>query len=106
MIQQIDFELQRRYLLSEGTSPHHPWGNLQYHSYPSSKAMKYDACCGMSAVGIDAVGLAMGYVNATRAQRKEIYDKHRYYVQGIMWFRALGLSLGLGFDLGNATQIY
>ena len=83
-----DFELQRRYLLSEGTSPHHPWGNLQYHSYPSSKAMKYDACCGMSAVGIDAVGLAVGYVNATRAQRKEIYDKHRYYVQGLMWFWA------------------
>ena len=86
-----DFELQRRYLLSElkaGKDPRHPWGNLPYHGYPSSKAMKFDACCGMSAVGIDAAGLAVGYANATRAQKKEIYDKHRYYVQGIMWFWA------------------
>lgn len=86
-----DFELQRRYLLAElkaGKDPHRPWGNLQYNSYPSSKAMKYDACCGMSAVGIDAAGLAVGYANSTRAQRKEIYDKHRYYVQGLMWFWA------------------
>ena len=84
-----DFELQRRYLQTElkgGHDPHRPWGNLGYHSYPSSKAMKYDACCGMSAVGIDAAGLAVGYANASRAQRKEIYDKHRYYVQGLMWF--------------------
>ena len=86
-----DFELQRRYLLAElaaGKTPHRPWGNLAYHGYPSSKDMKFDACCGMSAVGIDAVGLAVGYANTTRAQRKEIYDKHRYYVQGLMWFWA------------------
>ena len=76
-----DFELQRRYLLTElkaGQDPHRPWDTHQYANYPSSKAMKYDVCCGMSAVGIDAVGLAVGYVNATRAQKREIYDKHRY----------------------------
>ena len=87
-----DFELQRRYLQAEvkaGKDPHKPWGYLVYKAYPSSKKdMKYDACCGMSPVGIDAVGLAVGYSNGTRAQRKEIYDKHRYYVQGLMWFWA------------------
>ena len=87
----IDFELQRRLLQTEiahGKTPSLPWGNLNYHGYPSSKDMKYDACCGKSPVGIDAVGLAVGYANATRAQRKVIYDKHRYYVQGLMWFWA------------------
>ena len=86
-----DFELQRRYLLAEvkaGKNPHKPWGNLNYKSYPSSKDMKYDACCGLSPIGIDAVGLAVGYSNGTRAKRKEIYDKHHYYVQGLMWFWA------------------
>ena len=86
-----DFELQRRYLLSElkaGKDPQRPWHNFPYSSYPSSKAMKFDACCGQSPVGIDAVGLAVGYANGTRAQRKEIIDKHHYYVQGIMWFWA------------------
>ena len=73
-----DFELQRCYLLSElaaGKTPHSPWGILPYHGYPSSKSMKLDACYGMSAVGIDAVGIAVGYANAPQAQRKEIYDK-------------------------------
>ena len=86
-----DFELQRRYLLSElkaGKDPQRPWHNFPYSGYPSSKAMKFDACCGQSPVGIDAVGLAVGYANGTRAQRKEIIDKHHYYVQGIMWFWA------------------
>ena len=86
-----DFELPRRYLLSElaaGEDPHLPWGSLGYYSYPSSKAKKFDACCGKSSVGIDATGLAVGYANATPAQRKEIYNKHRYYVQGLMWFWA------------------
>ena len=86
-----DFELQRRYLLAEiaaNDSISMPWSYLEYHGYPSSKPMKYDACCGMGSVGIDAAGLAVGYASATRAQRKEIYDKHRYYVQGLMWFWA------------------
>ena len=89
-----DFELQRRYLLAElaaGKDPTRPWNNFTYDtSYPSSKSVKYDAWNGIAPVGIDAVGLAgsMGYVNATRAQRKAIYDTHRYYVQGLMWFWA------------------
>lgn len=86
-----DFELPRRYLLAEIAANHTisiPWGNLVYNGYPSTKPMKYDACCGMSSVGIDAAGLAVGYASGTRAERKEIYDKHRYYVQGLMWFWA------------------
>ena len=87
-----DFELQRRYIQAEvkaGKSPHRPWGYLGYSAYPTHiKDRKYDACCGSSPVGIDAVGLAVGYSNGTRAQRKEIYDKHHYYVQGLMWFWA------------------
>lgn len=86
-----DFELPRRYLMSQlenGKNPTLPWSNLGYHSYPRKKSGKYDACCGYSSVGIDAVGLAVGYANANRAERKVIYDKHRYYVQGLMWFWA------------------
>lgn len=37
-------------------------------------------------MGIDAIGLAVGYANASRAERKRIADKHRYYVQGLLWF--------------------
>ena len=86
-----DFELQRRYLLAQiaaNDSISMPWGYSAFKAYPSSKPMKYDACCGSSSVGIDAAGLAVGYASATRAQRKEIYDEHRYYVQGLMWFWA------------------
>ena len=55
-----DFELARRYLLAEiaaGKTPSTPWGDLTYHGYEKlSKPMKFDACCGDSAVGIDAPG--------------------------------------------------
>jgi hypothetical protein len=55
-----DFELARRYLLAEiaaGKTPSTPWGDLTYHGYEQlSKPMKFDACCGDSAVGIDAPG--------------------------------------------------
>ena len=37
-------------------------------------------------IGIDAAGLAVGYANATRAQRQEIAEAHEYYVKGLMWF--------------------
>ncbi len=50
------------------------------------RALKFDACCGASSVSIDAVGLAVGYATATRTQRKQYYDAHKYYVQGLMWF--------------------
>lgn len=86
-----DFELSRRYLnaeLSMGKTPRLPWGDLMYHGYPGNESMKYDACCGIASVGIDAAGLAVGYADATRQERKEIYDMHRYYVQGLMWFWA------------------
>ena len=86
-----DFELSQRLLLNviaANGKLQLPWNNLQYMQYPSSvvKADKFDACCGMAPVGIDAVGLAVKYPNASRAQRKEIYDAHKYYVQGLMWF--------------------
>ena len=55
-----DFELARRYLLAEiaaGKTPSTPWSDLTYHGYEQlSKPMKLDACCGDSAVGIDAPG--------------------------------------------------
>ena len=87
----LDFELHRRYVIVEvaaGIEPSRPWSNLVYHGYPPNKTMKYDACCGNSPVGIDAVGLAVDYPVASRARRKEIYDEHKYYVQGLMWFWA------------------
>ena len=87
----MDFELSRRSLQKElnlTLAPSMPWGNLVYHGYPSTKAMKYDACCGYGPVGIDAVGLADDYPVASRARRKEIYNQHKYYVQGLMWFWA------------------
>ena len=86
-----DFELPRR-LLQDDTAarkkPHTPWGNLKYSKYPNSvvKAEKYDACCGSAPVGIDAVGLAVGYSVANRTERQKIYNAHKYYVQGLMWF--------------------
>ena len=87
----MDFELSRRSLRKElnlTLAPSMPWSNLVYHGYPSTKAMKYDACCGYGPVGIDAVGLADDYPVASRARRKEIYNQHKYYVQGLMWFWA------------------
>ena len=84
-----DFEIARRFVLAELAAGGHvgsPWGNMAYRAYPSSKPMKHDACCGNGAVGIDAAGLAVGYANATRAQRKEIAEAHEYWVKGLMWF--------------------
>ena len=84
-----DFELAQRLLEQEiqmNKSLSYPWSNLDYRAYPKEKSMKYDACCGSSPVGIDAAGLAVGYASGSRAKRKEIYDLHRYYVQGLMWF--------------------
>ena len=87
----MDFELPRRYVIEEiaaGMELIRPWDNLEYHGYPPNKTMKYDACCGYAPVGIDAVGLAVDYPVANRAQQKVIYDEHKYYVQGLMWFWA------------------
>ena len=91
-----DFELPRRYVENElamGRNLTLPWNNLPYHGYPEFKATKLDACCGPSPVGIDAVGLAVGYADGTRAKRKELYDLHKYYVQGLMWFWASDSSI-------------
>jgi hypothetical protein len=48
--------------------------------------MKFDACCGTSAVGIDAVGLTQGYPYVTRSVRATISAAHQCYAQGLMWF--------------------
>jgi len=115
-----DFELARRYLLAElqhNNKTHkvsQPWLNLVYHGYEQivdhkHRSMKYDACCGPAAVGIDAAGLARSYPLASRAQRRAIANAHRYYVQGLMWFwrndtsvpadvRAQHLQMGLCRD--------
>lgn len=87
----LDFELARRLLLDDleaDITPDFPWNNLGYMSYPSHivNASKYDACCGFASVGIDAAGLAVGYATASRAERRRIYNEHKYYVQGLMWF--------------------
>ena len=85
----MDFELSRRLFQKEielELAPSKPWSDLVYRGYPLTKAMKYDACCGNGPVGIDAVGLADDYPVASRARRKEIYNQHKYYVQGLMWF--------------------
>ena len=87
----MDFELSRRLLINDlaaGKHPTAPWGNLGYNSYPTKvlNASKYDACCGDASVGIDAVGLAVGYATANRTERQNIYNAHKYYVQGLMWF--------------------
>jgi len=79
-----DFELVRRALRTEQYAHRPPWGNLIYRNYPPHD--KYDVCCGDGPVGIEAVGLALGYPNATRKQRVEFVKKHIYYVQGILWF--------------------
>ncbi len=86
-----DFELSRRLNLADlyfRTSTQKPWSNLGYNGYPVEqvRAYKYDACCGNSPVGIDAVGLAVGYPTANRRQRKQYYNDHKYYVQALMWF--------------------
>jgi hypothetical protein len=86
-----DFELPRRYLRAElaaNKTPSTPWGDLTYHGYQQlPKSMKYDACCGAAAVGIDATGLAVkagnriaNYANASRRQRAAIAAQHRYWV--------------------------
>lgn len=60
-----DFELARRLNQVDkenNKTVHLPWINYGYSNYPSSivKAQKFDACCGFSPVGLDAVGLAVG----------------------------------------------
>ena len=92
-----DFELARRYLRAElaaNKTPSTPWGDLAYHGYEQlPKAMKFDACCGGAAVGIDVTGLASeagngiaNYAIATRKQRAAIAARHRYWVQGLIYF--------------------
>jgi hypothetical protein len=48
--------------------------------------MSVPCSCGSGPVGIDAVGLEVGYADGTRAQRQAIYDRIKYYVQGLMYF--------------------
>ena len=98
-----DFELPRRLLLAElaaGKSVSAPWELLPYHGYEQLRRdMKYDACCGKSPVGIDAVGLAaqpVNYATATRAERGRIAAAHRYYVQGLLFFWSNDASVPAG----------
>ncbi len=95
-----DFELSRRLNLADmvySHTQHGPWQNLLYKGYPSglTNTFKFDACCGNSPVGIDAVGLAVGYPTANRTQRKQYYNDHKYYVQGLMWFWVSDPSVSL-----------
>jgi hypothetical protein len=86
-----DFEVVRRLVVAErrlNISLSEPWLYLDYMGYSRipERIMKYDGCCGVGPVGIDAVGLAVGYANASRALRAKIAADHRYYVQGLLWF--------------------
>lgn len=87
-----DFELARRLVqteVSENMEVSAPWMYLDYMEYnriPNTKRVKFDACCGTSPFGIDNPGLAVGYANATRAEKQIIAAEHRYFVQGLMWF--------------------
>jgi hypothetical protein len=88
-----DFEVARRYIqdqLAANQTISYPWSNLVYRSYDKITAnntlAKLDACCGLGAVGIDVPGLGKEYPLASRTERKAIADRHRYYVQGLMWF--------------------
>jgi hypothetical protein len=86
-----DFEIARRLVVAErrlNISLSEPWLYLDYMGYSRipNKMMKYDGCCGVGPVGIDVVGLAVGYANASRTLRTKIAADHRYYVQGLLWF--------------------
>ncbi|GKY95907.1 hypothetical protein MPSEU_000551300 [Mayamaea pseudoterrestris] len=86
-----DFELARRLIrleLSLNRTLSQPWLYMDYTGYDARNQtfVKYDACCGQGAFGIDAVGLAKGYVNATRAARATMAHQHLYYTQGLLWF--------------------
>lgn len=87
-----DFELARRLIVAEtllGKELSAPWINYEYFGYSNiadARKMKYDACCGFSPFGIDNPGLAVGYADGTRAEREQIVARHRYFVQGLMWF--------------------
>jgi hypothetical protein len=86
-----DFEIARRLVVAErrlNISLSEPWLYLDYMGYGRipDRMMKYDGCCGVGPVGIDVVGLAVGYANASRALRAKIAADHRYYVQGLLWF--------------------
>jgi hypothetical protein len=86
-----DFELARRLIRRENAmnrSLSEPWLYMEYSGYrhDNNSFVKYDACCGGSPIGIDAIGLSVGYATATRSERIKIADMHRYYVQGLLWF--------------------
>ena len=87
-----DFELARRLVEAEvalNVPVSEPWLYLDYMEYdriPDKKGEKYDACCGGSPFGIDNPGLQVGYVTGGRSVREEIAAKHRYFVQGLMYF--------------------
>ncbi len=104
-----DFELSRRLNLDDianNRTIRLPWIPYDYSNYPSDivKAQKYDACCGSAPIGIDAVGLAVGYATANRTQRKQYYDDHKYYVQGLMWFWSTDPSVP--DDIRNKIKTY
>ena len=95
-----DFELARRLIRANrkrNQTLRAPYLHLEYVGYDklanatfphetNQSFMKYDACCGISPVGVDAVGLAEGYATANRQKRQRIAKAHRYYVQGLLWF--------------------
>ena len=88
-----DFELVRREVLAElkatGKVSDTAWGNMVFNGYDQVlKSMKYDACCGGAAVGIEAVGLERGYATANRTRRAQIAAAIKYWDAGMMWFWA------------------
>eukprot|EP00730_Choanoeca_flexa_P006016 TRINITY_DN12069_c0_g1_i1.p1 TRINITY_DN12069_c0_g1~~TRINITY_DN12069_c0_g1_i1.p1 ORF type:complete len:658 (+),score=145.61 TRINITY_DN12069_c0_g1_i1:193-1974(+) len=102
-----DFELARRHVMAELEAKHSlrlPWGFLGYSNYPPGD--KQDACCGSGPVGIDATGLEVGYANGTRAQRQAIYNRIKYYVQGLMYFWQQDPDANIPADTRTMFQSY
>eukprot|EP00054_Salpingoeca_dolichothecata_P030310 m.245454 g.245454 ORF g.245454 m.245454 type:complete len:762 (-) comp26635_c0_seq16:2085-4370(-) len=84
-----DFELMRRMFTSQSKShiaSKLPFNSLNFRSYPPGN--KFDVCDNGDGTPIstDAAGLNVGYVTGTDAERQVIYDQHRYYVQGYLYF--------------------
>lgn len=89
-----DFTLLLRQIEGVVANGRYPAGpNLRYFSeaqyYATSPAnAKLLLCCGVGPVNCDEPDLNAGYATATWAQRQAIQAKHRYYLQGSLYFMA------------------
>ena len=102
-----DFELARRYiqeLKRSGDQVYTPWRPDAYPSYPPRN--KYDAWDGATPLGIDTVGLAVGYSNGTYAEREAIKARHHYYVQGLAYFWTYDKTSGIPASTQSHMQEY